>query len=244
MSSSNRNESAKSYSPQDISKEIVVSQGTPFETNKFLLNNSEFQIDPQVATHMGLFAARSKEEKRLFDAEVLKFVQAIKDDAYSEAYEQGRAEGIKVAKEEALAQAKEEIHARLVALTQTVTSLDKYRERMYEQNEEEIIRFCYLLAEKILLKEVQHNKEYILSIIKKMVPEEQSCIVYLCSTDLEFVQTHLELLDKDIDLKNIRLEKDENLKDGDVILETPNGTLDGTLHTRLEKLKVALEQLE
>lgn len=244
MRSSNKGE-VTDYTPQDISVEKTVKKaGSVFEKNNFFLNNSDFEIDPQVATHMGLFEARTREEKRVFDTEVFKFVQSIKDDAYAEAYKLGQEEGIAVAKKEALEHAQSEIVVQLENLVNIIKSLDKYRERMYIQNEAEIIRFSYHIAEKIIFNEVKTNKESVAAIIKKMIPEEQSCVVCLSPKDMEFMQRHLHLIDKDVDLGLIKLESDENLREGDVILETPNGTLDGTLASRLEKIKNAIEQLE
>jgi len=244
MPSSNK-EDVTAYAPQDISSEKSVKRtGGVFEKNNFFLNNSEFEIDPQVATHMGLFEARTKEEKRVFDAEVFKFVQKIKDDAYNEAYKLGQEQGIAVARQEALDQAKTEITDQLKNLVTIIQALDKYRQRMYVQNEAEIVRFSFYVAEKIVLNEVKMNKDSVVAIVKKMIPEEQSCVVCLSPKDIDFIHEHMDMIGKDIDLTLIKFERDENLKEGDVILETPNGTLDGTLNSRLEKLKNALEQLE
>ncbi|MCC6137126.1 MAG: hypothetical protein IT287_00715 [Bdellovibrionaceae bacterium] len=236
---------ATAYTPVDLAVERQKEkEDTQFEISKFFLDTAEFKIDPQVANQMGLTFARNKEEKRVFDAEVLKFVQSIKDDAYTVAYNEGREEGIKIAKIEALALAKAEIQNKLVSLLEMTQSLDNHRQKMYEENETEIVRFCYFLAHKILLKEVKVNKEYILEIIKKMIPSDESCTIRLNTNDHAFIQTHLNLLEKDFNMQAIKFEVDDNLQEGDVIAETQNGILDGTLNTRLEKLKKSLEQME
>lgn len=244
MSSFNKG-TATVYKPEDLAvARQKEKEDTHFEISKFFLDTAEFKIDPQVANQMGLTFARNKEEKRAFDAEVLKFVQTIKDDAYSEAFKEGRAEGVKVAKIEAFAAAKVEIQNNLASLLKMVQGLDNHRQKMYEENETEIVRFCYFLAEKILLKEVKVNKEYVIEIIKKMTPSDEPCVIRLSANDHAFIQTHLDTSQNDFDMQTIKFEIEDSLKDGDVIVETQNGILDGTLSTRLKKLKNAIEQLE
>lgn len=238
------NNSATTYNPGDLSLDVQKVVDTHFQQNQFLMDSAEFQIDPQVAIHMGLSNAKSKEEKRLFDAEVFKFVQKIKDDAYEQAYKQGREEGLLAAKEEALSLSKEEIQKKIQSLTETIKSLNNSRLKMYEENEVEIVRFCYLLAEKILIKEMKQNKDYILEIIRKMIPSDENCTIHLCEEDHTFIQQHLHLLVDSASTQALKFAIDPRLSIGDVIVETPNGTLDGSLKMRLEKLKHSLEQLE
>lgn len=236
---------ATNYTPLDIAADHQLrTKENHFSKSEFFLDSVDFKIDPQVATQMGLTNARNKEEKRLFDNEVFKFVQTIKDDAYAEAYKLGREEGIKVARAEALIEAEAEIKQKLQSMVEMTQGLDNYRQKMYQQNETEIVRFCYFIAEKILLKEVKANKEYVAEIIKKMIPDDEACEVRLSAPDHAFIQTHMHLLEKDLNMQAIKFVADENLKDGDVIVETQNGILDGTLQTRLEKLKHSIEQME
>lgn len=236
---------ATEYKPADLTfehKQNVTK--AEFEKSGHFSDNNDFKIDPQVANQMGLSDARSRETKRVFDAEVLKYVQSIKDDAYKEAYKLGREDGVQKAKEEALSLAQEEIRNSLKSLTNLLQSLDNHRQKMYADNEAEIVRFCYFLAEKIIFKEVQQNKEYVAEIIKKMVPSEETSSVRISKADYAFIESHKDLLDADLNLEAVKFEEDENLIDGDVIVDTENGTLDGKLSTRLDKLKRAIEQLE
>lgn len=252
MSSFNKN-TAVTYVPVDLSgpvqkeateRKFEKTLETNFEKSGFFTDTIDFKIDPQVATQMGLSAARSKEGKRVFDAEVLKFVQSIKDDAYTEAYKLGREEGIKVAKAEALITARDEINSKLTSIVKMIQSLENFRQKMYSENEVEIVRFCYFIAEKIILKEVKQNKDYVLEIIKKMIPADETSEIRLSAADHAFIQSHIQTLEKDLNAQAIKFEVDEALKEGDVIVETQNGILDGTLKTRLEKLKRAIEQME
>lgn len=236
---------ATNYTPLDIAVDNQLrTKENHFSKSEFFLDSVNFTIDPQVATQMGLTNARNKEDKRLFDAEVLKFVQTIKDDAYAEAYKLGREEGVKVAKAEALIEAEGEIKNKLQAMVEMTQGLDNYRQKMYALNETEIVRFCYFLAEKILLKEVKANKEYVAEIIKKMIPDDEPCEIRLSTPDHTFIQTHMHLLEKELNMQAVKFIADDTLKDGDVIVETKNGILDGTLQTRLQKLKHSIEQME
>lgn len=239
----NKNEAVK-YNPTDLSEEKERAKESRFIKNDLSMERSGFSIDPQVATHIGLTEAKNKEERRQFDAEVLKYVQKIKDDAYEEAFKIGKEEGIKVAKEEALAAAKHEISESLESLLHLVESLNNQRQKMYEANEAEIVRFCYYVAKKILLHEVSQNKEYVVQFIKKVIPEDEPCLIRVSPKDHAFIKNHLNLLEKDIDMSNIRFEPDTSFQDGDVVVETENGILDGSISTRFEKLKNALEQTE
>jgi flagellar biosynthesis/type III secretory pathway protein FliH len=238
------NDAAASYIPSDLSVEKEKAKETRFDQKDFALDQKGFLIDPQVASHIGLTAAKGREEKRQFDTEVLKYVQKIKDDAYSEAFKKGELEGITVAKAEALESAAADIKKRLDSLMQIMDSIDNQRKKMYEVNEAEIIRFCYYIAEKIVLQEVTHNKEYIIDFIKKVIPDDEACVIRLNRLDYDFVQTHQQLIAKEFNLSTIKFEVEESFQEGDVVVETANGILDGSLSSRLEKLKKALEQLD
>lgn len=245
MSSFSKHTTAVSYVPLDLSveqKENIAK--TDFKKSGHFVDTVEFKMDTQVANQMGLTDARTRETKRVFDAEVLKYVQSIKDDAYNEAYNLGREEGKQEAKEEALILASNEIKASLKSLADLTESLNNYRHKMYTENEEEIVRFSYFLAEKILLKEVQNNKEYVAEIIRKMIPDDETSSVRLSKADHDFIEKHKEILGNDLNFEKVKFAVDENLVAGDVIVETQNGTLDGKLSTRLEKLKRSLDQLE
>ncbi len=236
---------AEAYSPVDLTAEKQQKAAeTDFKKSGHFVDTVDFKIDGQVAQQMGLSDARSREKKRVFDAEVLKYVQSIKDDAYNEAYKLGREQGIQKAKEEALTMATEDIKNSIHSLVKVSTGIDNYRKKMYDENEEEIVRFCYFLAEKILIKEVHQNKEYVAEIIKKMITADEACSVRLSPDDLKFIETHKELLSNDLNLETIKFELDESLSAGDVIVETQNGTLDGKLSTRLEKLRRTIEQMD
>lgn len=241
--SANKSEAIK-YNPTDISVDREKAHEIRFKKNEFTLESKGFAVDPQVATHLGLAEAKSKEDRRLFDAEVLKYVQKIKDDAYAEAFRLGKEEGIKVAKEEVLEQERSKIVEALKSLFILTENINNFRQKMYEANETEIIRFCYYIAQKIVGNEITNNKDVVLNFIKKIIPEEETCLIRIHPKDNEFIKTHIQLIEKDIDLSAVRFEPDDSLKEGDVLVETENGILDGTLATRLEKVKKAIEQTD
>ncbi|MBY0383967.1 hypothetical protein K2X05_02320 [bacterium] len=196
-----------------------------------------FELNPEISHFIGLTAAKNKEEKRRFDAEVLKYVQKIKDNAFNEAYEQGLKQGIEEAKKDAFNSSKQEIGIHLRAFTDACEKINKISKNIFEQNEKDIIDLSYLIAEKIVHKQLQREPDFFLNIFKEVLKNQSATTIQISEEDYQFFENNKAKIELDIDLSQIKVDINKDLQSGDVLFFNDMGILDGTLTSRLEVLK-------
>ena len=203
-----------------------------------------FILNPEISHFIGLTAARSKEDKRRFDAEVLTYVQKIKDNAFQEAYEQGLQKGIEEAKKEAFNQAKQEIGIRLRSFSEISEKINQMTKLIYEQNEKDIIDLCYLMAEKIVQKTVQKEPGMIFNVFQQVLKTQAVTQIQISEEDFNYFEQNKAQIGLDLDLSQISIEINRDLQPGDVLFSNDLGILDGTLHSRLEMLRQIVTEAE
>jgi len=138
--------------------------------------------------------------KEEMQPEMQKQAEVLKKDAYDKAFEQGYQEGLAQGQDEGRRQGESEGKAELIAtlqpkidqfdsiLTSLKTPYDFLEEKIYS----ELVDFALHVAQTVIKKEVQNDKDWILKAITESVaalPESTSQIkVYLHPDDLAFLQ--------------------------------------------------------
>ncbi len=199
-----------------------------------------FELNPEISQFMGVTEAKKKEERRLFDLEVVKHVQVIKDEAYREAYESGLQKGIEEAKKEAFNQAQSEIRENLNSLVLLCHKLKNISRQIYDEHEQDLINLSYLMAEKIVHQTITRQPEVFVSVIKEVLKKYPSNHIQLSEKDYQFLQDNKERISSEVDLASLQIESNKELKNGDVVFSNAVGILDGTIASRLEMLKQAV----
>lgn len=240
------NDEVNSYVPVNFDNEAQAqtAQSFAFVDSQKTSAHSHFEIDPRISQSIGLTEAKNRESKKQFDGEVMRYVQKIKDDAYQEAYKVGLEKGIADAREAAYAEAQDEMKAKLKAVIEIGESLVQCREKMLAVNEQEIIQFSYFMAEKIIFRELKQDPSLIVSAIKTIAVHQDEITVRVSAADYQYLQPYLETLGTEMNIAHVRFEKDESLKLGDIMVESKQGIVDGTLQTRMNKLKLLLDGQE
>jgi hypothetical protein len=118
---------------------------------------------------------------------------------------------------------------------QAINALRAQGELLAQQARSDALEVGMLVARKILEREISTNHEALFALIKsaiRKVGEAHSTTVRLHPADLE-------RLDKveggRLSLGEVKLEADETLGPGDVMVDTEHHTIDGRLNTRLEE---------
>lgn len=118
---------------------------------------------------------------------------------------------------------------------QAINALRAQGELLAQQARSDALEVGMLVARKILEREISTNHEALFALIKsaiRKVGEARSTTVRLSPADLE-------RLDKveggRLSLGEVKLEADEALGPGDVMVDTEHHTVDGRLNTRLEE---------
>ena len=196
-----------------------------------------FELNPEISQFMGVTEAKKKEERRLFDVEVVKHVQVIKDDAYNVAYELGLQKGIEEAKKEAFNQAQSEIRENLDSVVSLCHKLKNLGQHFYEEHEQDLIHLSYLMAEKIVHQTIAKQPDMFVSVIKDVLKKYPSTMIQLSEKDFQFLTENRQKISSEIDLSTLQIEANKELSNGDVVFSNAVGILDGTLTSRMDMLK-------
>ena len=158
---------------------------------------------------------------------------AIKEEAKKEGYEEG------------LASAKNDIED----LKSKFTEFFNYKTEVYEKVSNCIYEVSMEIARKIINKQVETDKEYIISMIKGVVEEihktENKITLKVMPKDVEIVRDKIsEIFSGEYFEAKISVIPDNEIKEGGVIVETSNGIIDATLETQLSIIEKALKKQE
>ena len=162
-----------------------------------------------------------------------KDAQSIKEVAKQEGYNEG------------LNQAKKDIED----LREKFSEFYNYKDEVFQKVSECIMDISVEIAKKIINKEIETDKNAIISIIKGVVEEvnktEDKITLKVMPKDVELVRDKLpELFSGDYYEAKILVVPDNNIKDGGVIVETSNGIIDATIATQLAIIEKALKTKE
>ncbi len=165
-------------------------------------------------------AARIKTEAK----EVLAQVQAEMERAKKEGYDLGYQEGLQQGLE----------------MLQRVKEL---RQKLFDDNEREMVKLVFEIAEKIIGREFRENDKAIMNVIRLAISDAvgDKIVVHLNPQDYEKIKKNeAELYQKIESGKTLVFREDDTVKVGGCIVETDIGTIDAQLDTQLNAIKKAL----
>ncbi len=165
-------------------------------------------------------ATRIKAEAK----ELLGQVQAEMERAKKEGYDLGYQEGLKQGLE----------------MLQRVKEL---RQKLFDDNEREMVKLVFEIAEKIIGREFRENDKAIMNVIRLAISDAvgDKIVVHLNPQDYEKIKKNeAELYQKIESGKTLVFREDDTVKVGGCVVETDIGTIDAQLDTQLNAIKKAL----
>lgn len=165
-------------------------------------------------------------EATLIREEARKILGRVKSEmvrAERQGFDQGRQEG-------------------LAEVTQIIVEAKSLKEKMFSDNEREIISLVYEIAEKILGREFKES-ETVLDLIRQALHTAIGQQVVLCVNpqDLEVVKNnHQPLMSLLEGSKTLQIRQDDKVAKNGCRIETEIGTVDAQLETQLAAIKKAL----
>lgn len=165
-------------------------------------------------------AARIKAEAK----EVLAQVQAEMERSKKEGYDLGYQEGLQQGLE----------------MLQRVKEL---RQKLFDDNEREMVKLVFEIAEKIIGREFRENDKAIMNVIRLAISDAvgDKIVVHLNPQDYEKIKKNeAELYQKIESGKTLVFREDDTVKIGGCVVETDIGTIDAQLDTQLNAIKKAL----
>lgn len=124
-----------------------------------------------------------------------------------------------------------------------------YKEEVYAKVSDCIMDIALEIARKIINKEVEADKEYIIPIIKSAVEEvnktENKITLKVMPKDVEIVRDKItDIFSCNYFEAKISVVPDNEIKDGGVVVETSNGLIDASIETQLAIIEKALKKQE
>jgi len=113
--------------------------------------------------------------------------------------------------------------------------------------ETDVVNMILDISKKVIGREISENKDSILSIVRQAFEKcanRDSVVVKVSPGDYDFLEDNRDRLDVlaewagEFDIK-----KDPALKTGDCIVETPYGSIDAGVNTKMRKIEEAFRQL-
>lgn len=151
-------------------------------------------------------------------------------------FQEGYQQGVEAGKEEGIATAADLIRRCEDILSQAI----ERKERAFSENENEIIDLAFKIAEKIIKKSVDNDKETIRRVLRealKKVPVSKKLTIIVNLDDLDHIKEIKQKLFSEIHgVENIEIIEDSSIERGGCILETSIGTINATIKSQLETL--------
>ena len=158
-------------------------------------------------------------------SQILEGATAQRDDFVAKAREAGRQEG-------------------LAQTTEIVLRARRAHQALLQGAEQDILRLSLQVAEKILGRSLEQNRELMLSIVAQAIETvryQRELVVRVNPDDAELLRSsRRQLMDLIGRTKEIAVREDPEVERGGCVIETEHGTVDAQLRTQLQVLEQVL----
>lgn len=189
-----------------------------------------------------IISKAEERSKKMLEENNKKGIQLLEDykkQGYNDGFEQGYKKGYEEGNEESNLLIQEAVSIKNENLNRRRELLSDLEKNIIDL----VIDSCY----KIINRLYEDDKEIILSIIQKgldNLTNTKRLIIKTSSDDFDFLDMYKEkILSMAHNVEEVDIVLDKNLKKGGIILETLNGSVDVSIDTQLEKLKLILKDL-
>ena len=113
--------------------------------------------------------------------------------------------------------------------------------------EPEVVALSMDIAMKILNKEIEHDNEYILNIVKDAmdrISTKKDIILKVSEKDYTIIIGNMDIMLAKVEgFSDVTVVKEPSLSDGSCIVETEYGIIDGSMQTRTEQIRNEIEKM-
>ena len=168
--------------------------------------------------------------------EIEEKIEIIKKEVYDKAFSEGVREGRN--------QEKKKLSITIESVTKLIKDLKILKDEFFENSEKEIIDLIFLIAKKVIHREVSTSREIIVSVLRdtvKNISDREGVKIRLNPKDNHYImEVRPDFLSKFCDIKNTLIEEDEEVRQGEAVIETHSGGIDAVLDHQFDKIKETL----
>ncbi len=157
--------------------------------------------------------------------------------------QQARTEGHDTGYRDGVTKAENEMEEMLATMRGLIDMARVERHKIVEGAESEIVKLAMGIAEQILHKAVEVDRDVVVAITKAAITElvdRESITVRVNPIDLERMKQHRDSMLALGETKHMRVIEDQRVDRGGVVVETEAGTLDAKIGTQVEEAKHVL----
>ncbi|NDD91875.1 hypothetical protein EBZ37_07295 [bacterium] len=203
-------------------------------------DSAAFNLHPASKRFLGVERQEKDHVEGLVRAEVDARIAEIREQAYREGVEQGRADGSASAE----AEYREKVRPVFEALNQQVLAFDAVKSDLFAANEAFLVQLVFQVARQVILKELSVDREYVkrllVHVIEKMGAKDHIRIK-VNQKDFEDVEGIKDFLKAAIpDLRNIQIEGSDELPLGGCKVETDLSRINASIENQLGSIEKVL----
>jgi flagellar assembly protein FliH len=162
--------------------------------------------------------------------------ESIEMEAYRKGLEQGQAQGQMMAVKK--------IEPLLDTLGKAIEEFKKMRQFIIETHQDQILEILFLIAEKIIHREIQISPDIILDTVKSAsthLMETDEIRLRLHPSDFEYIRDIERILSQNLTGKrHIHFIEDTDLDRGGIVIDTEFGEIDASIRSQIDHMKEVL----
>lgn len=174
---------------------------------------------------------------------ILEITQAEADENKTRIFEEARNDGY----DEGLRTAKLEYEDLISEAQQIKDNANQEYKDILDGIESDAINLILDIAKNVIGTEISFNKEDILYLVKQAFEKcanKESVLLKTSAEDYDYIIANKTKLLSMIDnVGELKIKKDNSLKVGSCIIETPYGSIDAGIHTKIKKIEELFKQM-
>ncbi len=201
----------------------------------------------------------SEDEKRIIELEKqitqfnirLKKQQEDARKSVREAFEKGKAEGLRIGTEKGTAEAAAVYKKNIGEIQQNVVSflkkIEDSKREIFSHSEHIILKLCLEISKKIIASEISTRQDVILNVTRKAlsyIAEREKLVIRVAPDDLNILNENRDFWEPVTEkLKDVIIEPDERVNRGSCIIESNSGTVDARLGVQMDEIAELVEKM-
>lgn len=179
-----------------------------------------------------------------FSQKIKEFTIKKAKDECDKAEKQGYSKGFEAGKQAALFEARQQLQE----LTQLINSVEKQKQQIFAEYEEQVQKLALSISEKVIRQRVEADDGIFLSVYKAAVENLKAAEwvkVIVSGADVEFATQNAELLKSLVKgAAHLEIVSLPDAPKGTCIVETAGGVVDAGVETQIARLSKAFEEAE